>query len=60
MRRLLVTMSVLLYSIFFTTVLSAQPSPPPDPSKIQVLIITGQNVHDWRGTTPPIQADLRR
>ena len=35
-----------------TPALFAQPSPPPDPNKIQVLIITGQHVHDWRGTTP--------
>jgi type 1 glutamine amidotransferase len=36
----------------------AQPSPPPDPSKIQVLIITGQHVHDWRGTTPILKQTL--
>jgi type 1 glutamine amidotransferase len=36
----------------------AQPSPPPDPSKIQVLIVTGQHVHDWRGTTPILKQIL--
>ena len=35
-----------------------QPSPPPDPSKIQVLLITGQHVHDWRGTTPILKQIL--
>lgn len=39
-------------------VAAAQPSPPPDPSKIQVLILTGQNVHDWRGTTPILKETL--
>src|SRR5438874_9105483 len=58
MRKFFVTTSVLLYSILATAVLSAQPSPPPDPSKIQVLIITGQNVHDWRGTTPVLKKIL--
>jgi type 1 glutamine amidotransferase len=42
----------------WTGVLSAQPSPPPDPSKIQVLILTGQHVHNWRGTTPALEAIL--
>jgi len=50
--------AVVLYSVAATGVLSAQPSPPPDPSKIQVLIITGQNVHDWRGTTPLLKQIL--
>src|SRR5262245_21108779 len=58
MRRLLVGFAVLLYSISLVGVLSAQPSPPPDPSKIQVLIVTGQNVHDWRGTTPVLKQIL--
>src|SRR5262249_25487837 len=44
--------TALAYLTLSAATLSAQPSPPPDPSKIQVLIITGQNVHDWRGTTP--------
>jgi type 1 glutamine amidotransferase len=36
----------------------SQPSPPPDPSKIQVLIITGQHVHYWRETTPELAQAL--
>ena len=28
------------------------------PSKIQTLIITGQNGHDWRGTTPLLRKEL--
>jgi len=41
-----------------TTITSAQPSPPPDRSKIQVLVLTGQHVHDWRGTTPILKQIL--
>jgi len=44
--------------IAIAAVASAQPSPPPDPNKIQVLIITGQHVHDWRGTTPILKQIL--
>src|SRR5213593_6045 len=58
MRKLLVVLALFLGSVSMTGVLSAQPSPPPDPSKIQVLIITGQNVHDWRGTTPLLKQIL--
>ncbi len=32
--------------------------PPPGPPKIQALIITGQNGHDWRGTTPVLRKAL--
>src|SRR4029077_8794700 len=35
----------------------AQP-PPPGPPKIAVLIITGQNGHNWRGTTPLLRKIL--
>jgi uncharacterized protein len=49
---------ILVCSISLTAPAFAQPSPPPDPSKIQVLIITGQNVHDWRGTTPLLKKVL--
>lgn len=58
MKRLFVVPIVVLYWLSATGLLSAQPSPPPDPSKIQVLIITGQNVHDWRGTTPVLKQIL--
>ena len=56
MRRFLIGTVVLL--VLNTSFLHAQPSPPPDPSKIQVLILTGQNVHDWRGTTPVLKKVL--
>jgi type 1 glutamine amidotransferase len=36
----------------------SQPYPVPDPDKIQVLIITGQHVHDWPATTPRLRAAL--
>jgi len=37
-----------------------QPTPaaPPATPKIQVLIVTGQNGHDWRGTTPLLRKAL--
>jgi uncharacterized protein len=37
-----------------------QPTPaaPPAVPKIQVLIVTGQNGHDWRGTTPFLRKAL--
>ncbi|MGE0449831.1 MAG: ThuA domain-containing protein [Vicinamibacterales bacterium] len=38
-------------------VLSAQ-QPPAGPPKTQVLIVTGQNGHDWRGTTPLLRKAL--
>jgi uncharacterized protein len=28
------------------------------PAKIQALIITGQNAHDWKGVTPPMRKML--
>ena len=31
---------------------------PSGPAKIQTLIITGQNGHDWRGTTPLLRKAL--
>ena len=58
MRRRLLAGTILLCFILTATAVSAQPSPPPDPSKIQVLILTGQNVHDWRGTTPVLKQIL--
>src|SRR5687767_5721951 len=36
----------------------AQPSPPPDPSKSQVLVVTGQHAHGWRGTPPLLKQIL--
>jgi len=54
----LVAALVVIICVLSNRSLYAQPSPPPDPSKIQVLIITGQNVHDWRGTTPILKQIL--
>jgi type 1 glutamine amidotransferase len=31
---------------------TAQKAPPPEPHKIQVLIVTGREDHDWRAVTP--------
>lgn len=39
-------------------VLAAQQAPPAAPPKTQVLIVTGQNGHDWRGTTPLLRKAL--
>jgi hypothetical protein len=35
-----------------------QPTPAPAPPKIAVLIVTGQNGHNWRGTTPLLRKIL--
>ncbi len=35
-----------------------QPAAPAAPAKIQVLIITGQNGHNWKGVTPLLRKDL--
>jgi type 1 glutamine amidotransferase len=50
--------AVLLFVAAAPTLVAGQPSPPPDPNKVQVLILTGQNVHDWRGTTPLLKQAL--
>ena len=38
----------------------ASPAPAADAAKINVLIIDGQNNHDWKATTPPIKAMLEK
>jgi len=38
----------------------ASPAPASAAEKIGVLIIDGQNVHDWKATTPPIKAMLEK
>mgnify|MGYP001564749977 CR=1 FL=1 len=58
MRKVLVSAAMFLHFLLSATVLPAQPSPPPDPNKIQVLILTGQHVHDWKGTTPVLKQIL--
>jgi uncharacterized protein len=58
MKRLVAAAVPLVCFLLTTPELIAQPSPPPDPSKIQVLILTGQHVHDWVGTTPILKKIL--
>ena len=48
----------LLLAILGVAILSGQGKAPPGPPKLQVLIITGQNGHDWRGTTPVLKKEL--
>ena len=45
---------IFLIAILASAAGAASGQPPPDryDDKIQVLIITGKHVHDWRGTTP--------
>jgi type 1 glutamine amidotransferase len=47
---------------FFLLILAAAPviaqQPAAQPARIQTLIITGQNGHDWRGTTPVLRKAL--
>jgi len=38
----------------------AAPAPGADAAKINVLIIDGQNNHNWKGTTPPIKEMLEK
>jgi uncharacterized protein len=58
MRSMRIVTAVVLAFLGLTSSAAAQPSPPPDPNKIQVLIVTGQHVHDWRGTTPLLKQIL--
>ena len=52
MRRTFVAVSALFVCLWNPLELRAQPNVDFDPDLIQVLIITGQNVHPWRETTP--------
>lgn len=47
----------ILLTLLMTGTIWAQPKPAA-PSKIQVLIITGQNAHNWRATTPVLRQYL--
>ncbi len=47
-------MTRVLLSLLFAAALTAQQPP----AKIQALIITGQNGHDWKGVTPPMRRML--
>lgn len=52
-------MRTLAISLVTTAALLAQqPAANAPPNKIQALIITGQNGHDWRGTTPVLRKAL--
>ena len=58
MRTLIAATVMLLSVVSNARPVLAQPSPPPDPNKIQVLILTGQHVHPWRETTPGLKTIL--
>src|SRR5579859_5771588 len=49
---------LLLVTVFGAALLSAQGTAPAGPPKLQALIITGQNGHDWKGTTPILKQAL--
>src|SRR6201985_1691856 len=49
---------LLLVTALGATLLSAQGAAPAGPPKLQALIITGQNGHDWKGTTPILKQIL--
>lgn len=48
----------LVLATIAVSILSAQGKAPAGPAKLQALIITGQNGHDWRGTTPVLKQAL--
>ena len=49
---------LLLVTALGASLLSAQGTAPAGPPKLQALIITGQNGHDWKGTTPILKQAL--
>src|SRR4029077_7232224 len=49
---------LLLVTAIGASLLSAQGTAPAGPPKLQALIITGQNGHDWKGTTPILKQAL--
>jgi type 1 glutamine amidotransferase len=52
------TVIALVVGACVTLARAQQPAAPAGPPKIQVLIITGQNGHNWRGTTPILRKIL--
>lgn len=58
------TRTLLILTLCGASVLLAQPKgkgkakAPAGPPKLQALIITGQNAHDWKGTTPTLRETL--
>ena len=55
MKRGLITIASLV-CVVGSLVYAQQPSPAP--AKIQVLVVTGQNGHNWRSTTPALRKQL--
>jgi type 1 glutamine amidotransferase len=49
---------LLIVTALGASLLSAQGAAPAGPPKLQALIITGQNGHDWKGTTPILKQVL--
>ena len=49
---------LLLLTALGVSLLSGQAKAPAGPPKLQALIITGQNGHDWKGTTPILKQVL--
>ena len=47
-----------LFAVLGVSLLHGQAAAPAGPPKLQALIITGQNGHDWRGTTPLLKQAL--
>lgn len=45
-------------ALLLSALLANAQTQPQGPPKIQTLIITGQNAHDWRGTTPVLRKIL--
>lgn len=58
MRRILAILALLTSITTGTTFAQAPPAAPAAPKKIQVLIITGQHQHNWKGTTPHLRKSL--
>lgn len=52
------TAKILSLAALAASFLTAQTPPPAAAPKLQVLIITGQNGHDWKGTTPMLKQAL--
>ena len=50
--------TALSFGLVGTMVSGQQPAAPSAPPKIQVLIVTGQNGHNWKGTTPILRKIL--
>lgn len=55
MKKILIVVASLVCA-YWSLAVAQQPSPAP--AKIPVLIVTGQNGHDWKGTTPLLRKIL--